>query len=109
MKNKLIIIKFVLYSIIILFALFLDYYDVRVLKSGYPGFSIFDFFFYQPFSYFFQVTQFFLLILLHFKYAVNLLKKVHFNILFSLIEVVGSSFVFFIISMVSHAHWGGAF
>ena len=105
--NKIFVIKFCLYSTVILTALYIDYYDVRVLKSGYSGFSIFDFFFYEPFSFSFQLTQLGVLILIHKIFGKNTLKQMDFNIFVSIIEVVISTIIFFMISMYSHIYWGG--
>ncbi len=109
LRSRVFVIKLILYSAVVLVAICIDYRDVVVLESGYTGFSIFDFFFYQPFDFFFQWVQLGALILIHHFFGKGALRRAGINILVSVVEVVVSCFVFFMIAMISHGYWGGPF
>ena len=108
LNSRLAIVKAVAYTLVIVIAVSIDYYDVQVLKSSYHGFSIFDFFFYKPFPFFFQWIQWLVLIAIHCLIG-RKSKSISFIVAITFVEVVVSTFVFFVLAMLSHGFWGGGF
>ena len=103
--KQIFISRIVFYLLILSIAFLIAYMNNIPQDSSRINFTIFDFLFYKPFSYFFQLVQFFIILFFNITYLTRI--KYITLIFLTTAEIIISTIVFFIYSVHLQIFFGG--